>query len=96
MKRAAANLRSAFQSDILTLPLSSIVSQKSTTAEVVGSSIFKQILASVREIGLIEPLVLRHSARVSHFYSPEVTRGGNRIWRGKDIYGVAPLAETNR
>jgi ParB-like chromosome segregation protein Spo0J len=58
MKRAAANLRSAFQSNILTLPLSSIVPQKSTTAEVVRSSIFKQILSSVREIGLIEPLVV--------------------------------------
>ena len=44
MKRAAANLRSAFQNNILTLPLSSIVPQRSATAEVLRSSIFKQIL----------------------------------------------------
>jgi ParB-like chromosome segregation protein Spo0J len=58
MKRAATKLRSAFQANILTLPLNSIVPQKSATAEVVRSSIFKQILSSVREIGLIEPLVV--------------------------------------
>ena len=58
MKRASANLRSAFQNNILTLPLSSIVPQRSATAEALRSSIFKQILSSVREIGLIEPLVV--------------------------------------
>jgi RepB plasmid partitioning protein/ParB-like nuclease domain len=58
MKRAAANLRSAFQNNILTLPLSSIVPQRNATAEALRSSIFKQILSSVREIGLIEPLVV--------------------------------------
>jgi len=58
MKRASANLRSAFQNNILTLPLSSIVPQWSATAEALRSSIFKQILSSVREIGLIEPLVV--------------------------------------
>ena len=51
-------LRSAFQNNILTLPLSSIVPQRNATAEVLRSSIFKQILSSVREIGLIEPLVV--------------------------------------
>jgi RepB plasmid partitioning protein/ParB-like nuclease domain len=58
MKRATANLRSAFQSNILTLPLLSIVSQRGASPEVFRSSIFKQILASVREVGLIEPLVV--------------------------------------
>jgi ParB-like chromosome segregation protein Spo0J len=51
-------LRSAFQNNILTLPLSSIVPQRNATAEALRSSIFKQILSSVREIGLIEPLVV--------------------------------------
>ncbi len=63
MKRTAANLRSAFQNNILTLPLSSIVPQRSATAEVLRSSIFKQILSSVREIGLIEPLVVFRAGR---------------------------------
>jgi RepB plasmid partitioning protein/ParB-like nuclease domain len=40
------------------LPSDSIVPQRSVTPEVVRSAIFKQILASVREIGLIEPLVV--------------------------------------
>ena len=40
------------------LPSDSIVPQRSVTQEVVRSAIFKQILASVREIGLIEPLVV--------------------------------------
>ena len=38
MKRAAANLRSAFQSDILMLPLSSIIPQRSANAEVLRSA----------------------------------------------------------
>jgi hypothetical protein len=58
VKRANASLRSAFQSNILTLPSDSIVPQRIVPAEVVRSAIFKQILASVREIGLIEPLVV--------------------------------------
>jgi hypothetical protein len=58
VKNPNTNLRSAFQSNILTLPLLSIVSQRSASPEVLRSSIFKQILASVREVGLIEPLVV--------------------------------------
>ena len=58
MKRTNASLRSAFQSNLLMLPSDSIVPQRSVTQEVVRSAIFKQILASVREIGLIEPLVV--------------------------------------
>jgi len=58
MKRTSANLRSAFQNNILTLPLGSILPQRITTEETRRSSLFKQILSSVREIGLIEPLVV--------------------------------------
>ena len=57
-KRSAKSLRSAFQNSILTLPLTSIVPQRPPESEVLGSPIFKQILASVREIGLIEFLVV--------------------------------------
>ena len=58
MKDTGANLRAAFRTNILTLPLSSIVPQKLDAPELVRSTIFKQILASIREIGLIEPLVV--------------------------------------
>lgn len=58
MRSAGTNLRSAFQSNILTLPLTSIVLQRSASPEVIRSAIFKQILSSVREIGLIEPIVV--------------------------------------
>jgi hypothetical protein len=58
VKRVNASLRSAFQNNILTLPSASIVPQRSVVPEVIRSAIFKQILASVREIGLIEPLVV--------------------------------------
>jgi hypothetical protein len=58
MKRGGPISRSAFQNNIVTLPLTSLVPQRTTTPEVIRSVIFKQILASVREIGLIEPLVV--------------------------------------
>ncbi len=58
MKDAGAHSRSAFRTNILTLPLTSIVPQKMDAPELVRSTIFKQILASIREIGLIEPLVV--------------------------------------
>jgi hypothetical protein len=58
VKRTNASLRSAFQNNLLMLPSDSIVPQRSVTQEVIRSAIFKQILASVREIGLIEPLVV--------------------------------------
>jgi hypothetical protein len=58
VKRVNASLRSAFQNNILTLSSASIVPQRSVVPEVIRSAIFKQILASVREIGLIEPLVV--------------------------------------
>jgi hypothetical protein len=58
VEHADAKSRSAFRTDILTLPLTSIVPRKIEAPELVRSTIFKQILASLREIGLIEPLVV--------------------------------------
>lgn len=58
MKRNSIKSRLAFQSNIVTLPLKSIVPQRVTEPKVHRSVIFKQILASVREIGLIESLVV--------------------------------------
>jgi RepB plasmid partitioning protein/ParB-like nuclease domain len=58
VKHADTESRSAFRAGILTLPLSSIVPRKMEATELVRSTIFKQILASLREIGLIEPLVV--------------------------------------
>ena len=46
VKHAVANLRSAFRTNILTLPLTSIVPRKTEAPELVRSTIFKQILAS--------------------------------------------------
>jgi hypothetical protein len=57
MKRPTKT-RVAFQASVLTLPLKSIVAQRVTEPTVLRSVIFKQILASVREIGLIESLVV--------------------------------------
>jgi RepB plasmid partitioning protein/ParB-like nuclease domain len=58
VKDAGANLRAAFRTNIVMLPLTSIVPQKPDAPDLVRSTIFKQILASIREIGLIEPLVV--------------------------------------
>jgi hypothetical protein len=58
VEKSTARLRSAFQRDILTLPLTSILPQKITDAKILRSAVFKQILASVREVGLIESLVV--------------------------------------
>ena len=58
MAKASTNIRAAFQSDLLSLPLSSILPQKSVDPRILRSNIFKQILSSVREVGLIEPLAV--------------------------------------
>jgi hypothetical protein len=58
VKHPDGDSRSAFQTNVLTLPLTSIVPRKMEAPELIRSTIFKQILASVREIGLIEPLVV--------------------------------------
>jgi len=57
MKRPTKT-RVAFQNTVLTLPLKSIVAQRVIEPTVLRSVIFKQILASVREVGLIESLVV--------------------------------------
>lgn len=51
-------LRSAFQERVFTLPLSSIVPQRAIAPETKKSQVYLQIKASVKELGLIEPLVV--------------------------------------
>jgi hypothetical protein len=51
-------LRSAFQGSIISLPISSLISQREITPEARRSIIFRQVVSSVREIGLIEPLIV--------------------------------------
>jgi len=51
-------LRSAFQGSIISLPISSLISQREITPEAKRSVIFRQVVSSVREIGLIEPLIV--------------------------------------
>jgi ParB-like chromosome segregation protein Spo0J len=48
----------AFEKKVFTLPLTSIIPRRSLTAGLKNSQIYLQIKASVKEIGLIEPLVV--------------------------------------
>ena len=48
----------AFQEYVISLPLESIKPQTEFNAESVNSGVYKQIFSSVREIGLIEPLIV--------------------------------------
>jgi RepB plasmid partitioning protein/ParB-like nuclease domain len=50
--------KSAFGSQILTLPLSSIVPQREPTLATKRTACYKQIASSLEHIGLIEPLVV--------------------------------------
>jgi hypothetical protein len=50
--------KSAFGSQILTLPLSSIVAQREPTLAMKRTACYKQIATSLEHIGLIEPLVV--------------------------------------
>ncbi len=50
--------RSAFQNGITTLPLASIVTQREVSDDTQKTNIFKQIAASIQEIGLVEPLAV--------------------------------------
>src|ERR1700733_1903635 len=50
--------KSAFGSQILTLPLSAIVPQREPTPVMKRTACYKQIVASLEHIGLIEPLVV--------------------------------------
>jgi len=52
------HLCSAFQPKIFTLPLSSIIPQRSVSTEIKKSLAYRQIKSSIQEIGLIEPLVV--------------------------------------
>lgn len=58
MTQPSTNVRAAFQANLLSLPLSSILPQKIFDPKILRSNIFKQILSSVREVGLIEPLAV--------------------------------------
>jgi len=50
--------QSAFEEKVFTLPLTSIIPRRSLTAGIKNSRVYLQIKASVKEIGLIEPLVV--------------------------------------
>ena len=51
-------LRSAFEEKVFTLPLTSIIPRRPLTAALKNSQVYLQIKASLKEIGLIEPLVV--------------------------------------
>jgi len=50
--------QSAFKEKVFTLPLTSIIPRRPLTASLKNSQIYLQIKASVKEVGLIEPLVV--------------------------------------
>ena len=54
----SGTLRSGFEDRVLTLPLTSIVPRHAVVAAVKKSSIFQQIKSSIKEVGLIEPIVV--------------------------------------
>jgi len=54
----AGQLRSGFQDNVFSLPISSIVPQRAITASIRRSAVFRQIKSSVQEVGLIEPVVV--------------------------------------
>jgi len=54
----ASSTRAAFRDNVTTLPLGSIVPQRDVSDEVQKGNIFKQIVASIQEIGLVEPLAV--------------------------------------
>lgn len=54
----ADHLTIAFQEKVFTLPLTSIVPQRSITPQIRRSQVYAQIRSSIKEIGLIEPLVV--------------------------------------
>jgi len=51
-------LKTAFERSLFTLPLTSIVLRQETDPQSVRSSLFRQIKASIEEVGLVEPLVV--------------------------------------
>jgi len=51
-------LQSAFKEKVFTLPLTSIIPRRPLTSSLKNSRVYLQIKASVKEIGLIEPLVV--------------------------------------
>src|SRR4051794_40236059 len=52
------SLKMAFQLKVFTLPLSSIVPRRTLTEQIIKSTVFRQIRASIKEVGVIEPLVV--------------------------------------
>jgi hypothetical protein len=53
-----ASTRSAFRDNISTLPLVSIVPQRQVSEETRKGNVFKQIVSSIQDIGLVEPLAV--------------------------------------
>jgi hypothetical protein len=59
-------LPKAFQHFIVSIPLGRIIPQTSISAEVRTGAAFRQIAASVKEIGLIEPLVVFQQSKTEY------------------------------
>jgi len=51
-------VRAAFRDGVITLPVGSIIPQRVVPADVLRGNIYRQIVSSIQEIGLVEPLVV--------------------------------------
>jgi len=63
-----ANIHIAFEDDLLELQLDQLVPTKVVRKITHNSTKFKQILSSIREIGIIEPLIVRRQSKSSKNY----------------------------
>ena len=67
-KRRAQQTLHAFERDLILLPLSAILPVKTLRATVKASHKFQQIVASIREVGLVEPPVVARDPQAPGAY----------------------------
>lgn len=82
------SVKIGFDQELITLSLEQIVPTKATSSSLSGSSKYKQILSSIREIGVIEPPVVIPESAAHHRYI--LLDGHMRLEALKEI-GVAEV-----
>lgn len=60
-------MKYGFQNDMLTLKLDQLMPLKAVTPNMRASEKYKQILASIKQVGIIEPPVINHTATKSRY-----------------------------
>ena len=51
-------IRAAFRDIVMSLPVASVIPQRSISNDILKGNVYKQIVASIKEIGLVEPLAV--------------------------------------